>query len=108
MIQLNHALLDELGLKALSKTDKDSLLAHLYDKLELNVGTVIAAQLNDEQLDEFEKLIDANEQNKALDWLQQNYPDYKKVVEAELEKLKEEVRLNSKQILDQPNAGNPA
>jgi hypothetical protein len=110
MIQLNYALLDSLGLGSLNKETKDSLLAHLYDKLELNVGTVIASQLSDTQLDEFEKLIDNNQQQEALSWLQQNYPDYKQVVERELAKLKAELQQNAGRILaaDQPGQADAA
>jgi len=101
MLKLDHNLLDQLGLDTLSKEDKDSLLAYLYDQLELRVGTVIAQQLSDQQLDEFEKLIDANQQEEALAWLQANYPDYKKVVEAELKKLTDELKDNRERILSQ-------
>lgn len=100
MIQLNYALLESLGLASLSKDAKDSLLAHMYDKLELNVGTVIAQKLSDEQLNDFEQLIDNNQNEQALVWLQENYPGYKQVVEAELEKLKNEIRNNALAILE--------
>lgn len=101
MLKLDHNLLDQLGLGSLSQDDKDSLLSHLYEQLELRVGTVIARQLSDEQLDEFEKLIDNDQQEEALQWLQANYPDYKKVVASELEKLTQELKANKDQILSQ-------
>lgn len=100
MIKLDHNLLAELGLGDLSQESKDSLLAHVYDKLEINVGMAIAAELSDEQLDEFEALIDGSKQDEARDWLQANYPDYKKVVQEELEKLKNELKNNAKTILE--------
>lgn len=99
MIKLDYAMLAELGLSGLDKESQDSLLAMMYDRLELNVGTVIAADLTDEQLKEFEQLIDQDQQSEALDWLQANYPGYKQVVEAELTKLKAEVQQNSAKIL---------
>ena len=101
MIKLDYALLEELGLGGLDKEAKDSLLASMYERLELNVGTVIAADLTDAQLKEFEQLIDNNDQSAALEWLQSNYPNYKKVVEAELNKLKAEVGQGSDKILGQ-------
>jgi len=41
----------------------------------------------------------------ALKWLETNFPDYKKVVAEELEKLKEEIRQSAPQIIaaSQPN-----
>lgn len=101
MLKLDYKLLDDIGLADLSPADKDSLLAGLYEQLELRVGTVIARQLSDDQLDEFEKLIDAEKQQEALAWLQANYPDYKQVVAEELKKLTEELKQNKDKILAQ-------
>ena len=42
MLKLDDNLLNDAGLGDLSRDDKDSLLANLYDQLELRVGTVIA------------------------------------------------------------------
>lgn len=98
-MKIDYQLLEELGLSGLSQETKDSLLAHLVDRLELNVGTVIAAQLSEAQIDEFEKLVDQKDQAQALSWLQQNYPDYKSVVQTELEKLKNEIKTNAPAIL---------
>ncbi|HEX9679286.1 MAG TPA: DUF5663 domain-containing protein [Candidatus Saccharimonadales bacterium] len=100
MIKLDHKLLAQLGLGQLSTETKDSLLKHLYDKLELNVGTVIASQLSEQQLSQFEALIDDHKQAEALEWLQANYPDYKQVVEQQLELLKKELKASAKQIIE--------
>lgn len=99
-MKIDYELLEELGLGELSQDAKDSLLRHLVDRLELNVGTVIASQLTDEQIDEFEKLVDNPDQNVALKWLQANYPGYKDVVKSELDKLKQELKSNASAILE--------
>jgi hypothetical protein len=104
VIKLDYTLLEELGLGGLDKEAKDSLLSTMYERLELNVGTVIAADLTDSQLKEFEQLIDKDDQQAALGWLQANYPDYKKVVEQELNKLKAEISQASAKILEQADA----
>lgn len=99
-MKIDYQLLEEIGLGALSQEAKDSLLRHLVDRLELNVGTVIASQLTDEQIDEFEKLVDNPDQSVALTWLQANYPGYKDVVKNELDKLKQELKTNADAILE--------
>jgi len=99
-MKIDDTLLTELGLGNLSPEAKASLLQHLMEELEINVGTVIAAELNDDQILEFEKLIDDGDQSQALAWLQQNYPGYKQVVQNELEKLKNELKGNAQAILD--------
>ena len=100
MFQLDDKLLNELGLGGLPAPEKNKMLAHIYETLELRVGMRLAEQMSDEQLDEFEGFIDRNDEPGALKWLESNFPDYKKVVADELEKLKTEVRAQAPQILE--------
>jgi hypothetical protein len=100
MFQLDDKLLHELGLGELPATEKNKMLAHIYETLELRVGMRLAEQMSDEQLDEFEGFIDRNDEPGALKWLESNFPDYKKVVSDELDKLKAEVKAQAPQILE--------
>src|SRR6185437_1863619 len=98
MFQLDDNLLRELGLGELPAAEKNKMLAHIYETLELRVGMRLAEQMSDQQLDEFEGFIDRNDEPGALKWLETNFPDYKKVVADELEKLKSEIKSQSSQI----------
>lgn len=100
MFQLDDNLLKELGLGDLPADEKNKMLAHIYETLELRVGMRLAEQMSDEQLDEFESFIDRNDEAGALKWLETNFPDYKKVVADELEKLKSEIKAQAPQILE--------
>lgn len=100
MFQLDDNLLQELGLGSLPPSEKNKMLAHIYETLELRVGMRLADQMTDAQLDEFEKYIDNNDEAGALKWLETNFPDYKSVVADELEKLKGEVRAQAPSIVD--------
>jgi hypothetical protein len=100
MFQLDDKLLHELGLGELPATEKNKMLAHIYETLELRVGMRLAEQMSEPQLDEFEGFIDRNDEPGALKWLESNFPDYKKVVANELEKLKSEVKAQAPQILE--------
>jgi hypothetical protein len=100
MFQLDDKLLHELGLGELPATEKNKMLAHIYETLELRVGVRLAEQMSEPQLDEFEGFIDRNDEPGALKWLESNFPDYKKVVANELEKLKSEVKAQASQILE--------
>lgn len=100
MFQLDDNLLKELGLGELPVAEKNKMLAHIYETLELRVGMKLAEQMSDEQLDEFEKFIDSNDEAGALKWLETNFPDYKKVVAEELEKLKGEIKTQAPQIVE--------
>ncbi|HSX31321.1 MAG TPA: DUF5663 domain-containing protein [Candidatus Saccharimonadales bacterium] len=102
MLKLDNTLLDELGLGSLPEDQKRAMLQHIYETLELRVGTNLANQMSDQQLDEFEKFIDdggdAN-QAQALQWLETNLPNYKQVVNEVFEALKLEIKAMAPQLL---------
>ncbi len=100
MFKLDNNLLTELGLGALPAEQKNSMLQHIYETLEMRVGMKLADQMSNEQLDEFEGFIDRNDEAGALKWLETNFPDYKQVVADELETLKAEVKKTSDKILE--------
>jgi hypothetical protein len=123
MFQLDDNLLRELGLGDLPAAEKNKMLAHIYETLELRVGMKLAEQMSDAQLDEFESFIDRNDEAGALKWLETNFPDYKQVVADELDKLKSEIKEQAPAIMqatmtdggqnqplpsaDEPAASNP-
>lgn len=100
MFKLDDELLQQLGLAALPPAEKNKMLAHIYETLELRVGMKLAEQMTDEQLDEFESFIDKNDEAGALKWLETNFPNYKQVVADELEKLKAEIKAQAPQIIE--------
>lgn len=99
MFKLDNTLLDELGLAALPAEEKNRMLAHIYETLEMRVGMKLAEQMSNDQLDAFEGFIDKNDEAGALNWLETNFPDYKKVVGSELEALKQEIKASAPQIV---------
>lgn len=108
MFKLDDAFLQELGLGSLPVAEKNKMLGHIYETLEMRVGMKLAEQMTNEQLDEFESFIDKNDEAGALKWLESNFPNYKQVVADELEKLKAEIKQAAPQILaasQQPPAG---
>jgi predicted RNA-binding Zn ribbon-like protein len=108
MFKLDDNLLQELGLGSLPPQEKNRMLQHIYETLEMRVGMRLAEGMSNQQLDEFEKLMpvqtDTEEVRKqkeqeALRWLEANFPNYKQVVADELEKLKAEVKASAAQIV---------
>lgn len=99
MFKLDDNLLIELGLGSLPPADKNQMLKHIYETLEMRVGMTLAQQMTDQQLNEFETFIDSNDEAGALQWLESNFPDYKQVVAGELEKLKVEIKTAAPQIV---------
>lgn len=108
MFKLDNNLLEELGLGTLPPQEKNMMLRHIYETLEMNVGTKLAQQMTNQQLDEFEQLMPlpsdsdeakAQKEKSALGWLENNFPNYKQVVADELEKLKNEIKHAAPQIV---------
>src|SRR3989344_4812604 len=99
MFKLDENLLKELGLGTLPGVEKNKMLGHIYETLEMRVGMKLAEQMSNEQLDEFEAFIDKNDEAGALKWLETNFPNYKQVVADELESLKAEIKQAAPQII---------
>lgn len=106
MFKLDNNLLLELGLGSLSHDEKNKMLSHIFETLEMRVGMQLASKMSNDQLDEFEAFIDSNNEAGALKWLETNFPNYKQVVAEELDKLKAEIKAAAPQII--AAAGSPA
>jgi hypothetical protein len=75
MFQLDDNFLQDLGLGNMPDDQKKAFLQHIYQELELRVGTKLAEGLSDGQLGEFEAIIEHDEQ-KTKDWLNENLTGY--------------------------------
>lgn len=75
MLQLDDNFLKDLGITDLPDDQKQALLQHIYEELELRVGEELAKGLSDKQMAEFEKILDQDEST-MHEWLQTNVPDY--------------------------------
>jgi hypothetical protein len=111
MLKIDNSLLQDIGLGNLPDDEKNSLLKHIYETLEMRVGMRLADQMSNEQLDEFEQYFEAKDDAGAFKWLETNFPNYKDIVQEEFDKLKAEVAQAAPQILsasEQPTMPNPA
>lgn len=142
MFQLDDQFLKDIGMADLPEDQKDAFLQHIYATLEERVGIKLSDGMSDEQLEEFEKIIDKDDATVAswlaahvpnfqtddlfirmqnatnlpandpglkseyasTKWLEVNRPDYRAVVAAVLDELKEEIIANSKKILSSDQA----
>ena len=75
MFQLDDKFLADIGLNELPEEQKKAFLQHIYDELELRVGTKLSDGMSDEQLEEFESIIDRNDEA-IRSWLEKYVPDY--------------------------------
>lgn len=75
MFQLDDKFLADIGLNDLPDDQKKAFLQHIYEELELRVGTRLSDGLSDQQLEEFEKIID-RDQVTIDTWLAAHVQDY--------------------------------
>ena len=90
MFRLDEQFLKDIGLDGLPEEQKKPFLQHIYSELELRVGTKLSDGLSDEQLEEFEKIID-RDQEKIQSWLAEHAPAY--MQEDAFKKLQEATKL---------------
>jgi hypothetical protein len=96
MLQLNEKFLEEIGLKDLPDAQKKPFLQHVYDELELRVGTKLSDNLSEDQLHEFESIIDRKDDTIAI-WLSKNIPNYQD------DDIFKQLQSSSKTDADDPN-----
>ena len=75
MFQLDDKFLEEVGLNQMPEDQRQPFLEHIYNELELRVGTKLSDGLSDGQMDEFEKIID-KDPAAVSGWLAQYAPNY--------------------------------
>jgi len=76
MFQLDDKFLADVGLNEMPEEQKKPFLQHIYDELELRVGTELSNGMSDSQLEEFESIIDRKDDT-VVTWLEKFAPDYK-------------------------------
>lgn len=75
MFQLDDQFLNDVGLGNLPEEQKKPFLQHTYDQLEYKVGIRLSEGMTDDQLTEFEAIIDRKSEV-ITPWLQANAPNY--------------------------------
>jgi hypothetical protein len=75
MFQLDDKFLEDVGLAGLPEDQKKPFLQHTYDQLEYKVGIRLSEGMTDEQLQEFESIID-RKQDVITQWIATHAPDY--------------------------------
>ena len=109
MIQIDDSLLLELGLGALPAPRRKELLKAFYEELQLRVGTELSNRFDEEQLDEFGRLMEAGDDRAAIAFLEQHVPDRDEVVRREHARLRAAVDAATPRLLRAAGiADNPA
>lgn len=86
MYNIDDSFLESVGLGGLPADQKSGFMQYAQDQLEIRIGEKMSNNLSDAQLDEFEKIID-NDQEMMQKWLAaagdyKNNEVYQKLVQA--------------------------
>lgn len=95
---LANDFLSAAGLGALPETVKPQYLRHCHEELQHAVGSRLANDMSEEQLDEFQALADGPPKV-ALAWLHINFPHYPHVVREEITALRSRLTLQAPELL---------
>src|SRR5258708_1367473 len=106
-LKIDDTLLTEIGLGVFPQAAKATLLQHISETLEMRVGMRLADKMTNDQLDEFERFFNAQDDAGEFHWLETNFPNYKDIVADEYAKLKAEVSQTVPQILATVNNPRP-
>ena len=75
MYKFDDQFLEEVGLANMPAEQKQSFLDYAQEQLEIRIGEKMSAGMTDAQIEEFEKIIDGDQQ--TVDGLLANLGDYK-------------------------------
>lgn len=112
-VQLDENFLDELGLGNATDEQKREFIEKAVETLEMRVGSRLAEDLTDEQIEEFEALtpaetdspeVMAQKHQQMTQWLQENHPNQDEVITEEFDKLKNELKASLNSVFDQGTA----
>lgn len=76
MFQLDDKFLEEVGLGAMPQDQRKPFLQYIYNELELRVGTRLSEGMSDEQLAEFESIIDKKDEV-ITPWIERHAPNFR-------------------------------
>lgn len=97
---LNESILKELGIDKLPPEEQEQIILAIGKTIFESVLVRVIQLLDDQDLDEFEKLMteNPNDQQALLSFLQAKVPDFNQIVAEEVSKFKHEILTFSPQL----------
>jgi hypothetical protein len=92
-------IIKEFGLENFSKEEQANLIKQVGETLKIRVGMKLADVMSDDQLEQFQTVMDSGNEEEANKWLAANVPNYVQLVADEMKAIKSEI----KQTLDAVN-----
>jgi len=96
--RIDDSLLERAGLNGLPAAARDAYIKTFQERLVLLVGVRLTDLMTDEQLGDFERLMDGP-RAVAQAWLHVHFPHYPRIVREEYDRLVEELTEQAGQIV---------
>lgn len=106
-MQFDDQFFQDIGLSSASDEDRAEMVDKLAELVQGRVALKLSELLTDEQLDHFDTLLDSNDDDAALAYVQEVYPQYNQLLQDEVNAVKQEFAGDVKQVmteLDPPKA----
>lgn len=102
MKPLDETIFDDTGLSSLTPEQKTRMLTYVEQTLLTRVGIRLTTDASKEQLDEFMKVSEQDDDEVTLKWLAESFPNFQTIVEEELAEIKTDLTDVAEEVL---NAG---
>jgi len=90
--QVDDQFLAAMGLDGLPEDQKEETLAAILRTLDMNVAQRVSDQLTEDQLGQFDQLLDSGTEEQISQWLVRNVHNYQQIIEEEAQKMKDEAQ----------------
>lgn len=96
MVRVDEEFMREIGLDQMPLAEKQAFMSHAKEELEVRVGQSVGAYLTDEQVEEFERIV---EPVQAAAWLDRYVPNFREIVNTVFQNFKQELMGERQKIL---------
>lgn len=95
LVAIDDKFLADIGLADISVEEKKQAIEDIRIALESRVGVKLTQGLSDEQVDQFKTILSSDDQKAAMDWMENNIPNYREVVMLELDAIVDHIKHNN-------------
>ncbi len=99
MYDIDENFINDVGLGGMSEENKKKLIEDIRVELEIRVGDELTKNLDDDQILEFDKILESSDKVAILKWMQKHCPDYEAVVRRNISALKQDIVDNKEHFI---------
>jgi Protein of unknown function (DUF5663) len=98
-MQFDDQFFQTIGLGSASDEDRAEMISKLAELVQGRVALKLTEVLTEEQLEHFDKLLEGDDDDAALAYVQQVYPQYPQLLQSEVDAVKKEFTGDVQQVM---------